>query len=160
MTDPLRPVDGPYSIGEIRRKLDAGEINRNTYVNMADGDRWILLTSFVASPHRSQEMENCLELLRRRTAYREARWMITLVALLLVAVAVGVFWNGFFLSLLFEKPEWGFDTLIARIWCGSLLLIAAALFRAFAVMVVDSLDCRIHALAPPTDVTRPAPRPE
>jgi len=160
MTDPIRPVDGPYSLGEIQRKLAAGEIDRNTYVKMADGDKWILLTSFVASPHRSQEMENRLELLRRRTAYREARWLITLVALLLVAVAAGVFWNNLFLSLLFEKPEWGFGTLIARIWCGALLLIAAALFRVFAVMVVDSLDCRIHALALPTDANRPASRPE
>jgi Serine/Threonine/Tyrosine Kinase found in polyvalent proteins len=58
---------------EIELLMHQREIDRNPYVKMADGDKWILLTSFVASPHRFRFHAPALSTLNMETRLGAAR---------------------------------------------------------------------------------------
>jgi hypothetical protein len=138
MADSKAPIDGPFSLPEFRRRLVAGQIDRNTVVRMPNGDRWMLLPSFLDSPPQSRGLTTRRERLRSASAYRSFRWLVVVAAWLCYGSALhAALSEESLIGWLFGKSRMGLSNRPGL----ALLLVFLGLFVQFGgAMVVDLFD--------------------
>jgi hypothetical protein len=143
MSESEKPTEGPISLQEFEQRLSTGAIHRNTRVRMPDGREWMLLPSSVGSNSVSTDQIKRLQRLRRETAYRPVRWLVTILAWLCYSPCLALVFSEQFSAWLLRGTEGvgpGFGT---RLGFALLLGVGGLLVQSGGAMLVDLFDLRL-----------------
>ena len=140
MPDHDTSTDGPFTLPEFKRRLAEGQIHKNTMVRMPDGREWMLLPSFLNSSPTSGSLVKRLACLRKETAYRPVRWLVSVVAWLAYISAAEIFLFGHFLNFPINSIEWEVPGFVVRFGFAFLLGLAGKVVEATGLMFVDLFD--------------------